>query len=200
MRQMAAVMGVLIASLPLVAVATAEVHITSDPPGAEVWVSPVDQPGLYKKGITPCSLALSQSAPPHRLVIRLPGYFPALRTLGEETSVSIKLASRDDPANWQAVPVIGDVEGAVPTPESIPAYPSTSITWTADGEGLLVQGEAWYTFVEELGLARKDENRDLVDLWYAPLRGGVRSCDDSGETGTVPRGRSLLWTVPISAV
>lgn len=168
MRQMAVVMGVLIATLAAV---SAEVRVTSDPPGAEVWVSPADQPGIYKKGITPCSLSLSPSARPYRLLLKLSGYFPVFRTLSEETNLTIKLASRDDPPNWQAVPLIGDVEGAVPIPGDIPAYPSSSIKWAADGEGLLVQGVAWSSYVEQIGLARKGENRDLADLWYAPLRG-----------------------------
>ncbi len=121
MRQMAVVMGVLIATLAPMAAVTAQVRVTSDPPGAEVWVSPADQPGIYKKGITPCSLSLSPSARPYRLLLKLSGYFPVFRTLGEETSLTIKLVSRDDPANWQAVPMIGDVEGAVPTREAMPS-------------------------------------------------------------------------------
>lgn len=170
MRRLAVAMGVLVASLAAIAAAAGEVSVTSDPPGAEVWVAPADQPGLYRKGFTPCTLTLAPAGNPYRLVIRHPGHFPVFRTLGDEPRVSVRLLSRDDPASWQLVPPLPG-GGGEPTHEGVPEFIFSQSEWTPDAARQLMWGNAWGSAVEEMGLAKRDEEREVSDLWVLPLHG-----------------------------
>ncbi|MEI6503061.1 MAG: hypothetical protein WCP21_18785, partial [Armatimonadota bacterium] len=157
----------------------AEFVVNTEPSGAEVWLSPPDQPCLYSKGKTPCTLSLPQTAAPYRLLLRAPGYFDSYRTLAPPaTAISVKLLSHDESANWRLVPALWQgsglwwAAGATPQPlTGLPDYPDMTAAWAPDGAGMLVFGNAWAMFVAALGFGKRDESRELADLWYAPLEG-----------------------------
>lgn len=156
---------------------TLELPVTSDPPGAEVSASPADHPGLYLKGVTPCTITLQRAGAPHRLVLRAPGYFEAFHTVQGDGPVHVEMVSRRDPANWRSVPALWDTiwwvaQDAEPRAiHGLPPLMHRSVAWSPDATGILYSGSTWGSAVEEMGLAKPDDDRNLSDLWYAPLHG-----------------------------
>lgn len=179
MRYLVGAVLVLLYSMACAAPA-AEFVVTTEPPGAAVWVAPPDQPCLYSKGTTPCTLSLPQTAAPYRLILRAPGYFDAHRSLsGPSAALNVTLLSRSEPANWRLVPALWQDGGlwsaawaaARRRLSGIPEYPNVKASWAPDAQGLLVFGNAWSMYVSALGFGKRDEDREPADLWYAPLQG-----------------------------
>lgn len=50
--------------LPALPAAACNLQVSSSPPGAEVWASPLDQPVIYRKGTTPCAIELADEGAP----------------------------------------------------------------------------------------------------------------------------------------
>lgn len=166
------------------------VEVTSSPAGAEVWASPVDHPVIYKKGVTPCEVALDEAGAPHVIIVRAPGRFDAYREVAAAASLSVTLAARDDPAAWARLPGVvrlhqsrfDDDDGpglgvrteAGDDPRPIagpPPFVEGLDQWAPDASAFTAYGDAWEEQAEELGLVTRGEHRTVADIWWCPLQG-----------------------------
>ncbi len=155
-----------------------QLAVSSTPPGAEVFASPVDEPVIYKKGVTPCTITLSDDRGPHTLLLRKVGYFDCYRRAAAGV-LEVALASRDDPTAWAHVPRLDDTTRAwPPTVGDEPDLPTRAsrprVHWcrfAPDASGVALRGYAGNEPLVALGLARPGENREASELWWVPLRG-----------------------------
>ena len=155
-----------------------QLAVSSTPSGAEVFASPLDEPVVYRKGVTPCAITLSDDRGPHTLLLRKAGYFDCYPT-AVGAALEVALASRDDPAAWAHVPRLDDTTRAwPPTVGDEPDLPTRAsrprVDWCCfapDASGVVVRGDAGHERLVALGLAKPGENREASELWWVPLRG-----------------------------
>lgn len=166
-------------ALPLFAF---EVTVTSTPAGAEVHASPADRPVAYKKGLTPCRIALSDDGAPHALLICKSGYFDWYSYANADTrAVRAQLASREDAASWRQLPVAvggavipgsaSPLDGRICPPPALPSFVDHVWQWAPDASSLLMRGHAWRDEVVRLVVGEGGEDRTVSDLWWRPLSG-----------------------------
>jgi hypothetical protein len=189
MRYLALPTSLLVVACGVTSARGLSLQVTSDPAGGEVWASPSDQPIIYKKGLTPCDIRLGDAGAPFALLIRKPGYFDAYRYVDAAVpAVSVKLASRDDPASWARLPSLtagvssyadtgpgwwavlrgGGVQERI---TGMPRFVDTFLRWAPDGSGALCRGVAFDRQLAVEGLLTEREEGAASDLWWIPLRG-----------------------------
>ena len=154
-----------------------QVAISSEPPGAVVLASPLDEPVAYKKGITPCDVTLDDACGPHMLILSKTGYFPCYRTAAPG-ALHVVLPSRDDPASWQAL----RGSSGVPSPyellpvtwtdhEAVAGIRTEHRTWAPDASGTLVNASPYGEQAVALGLAKPGQEKECSELWWMPWGG-----------------------------
>ncbi len=168
---------------------TFEIAVTSTPPGAEVCASPVDQPIIYRKGMTPCRVELGDNGAPFAVLIRKPGCFDVYRYVSEDSpDLSVELASRDESANWARLPALTSLTSLQAPSKSgrwavlrngriareitgLPRFVGQLGRWAPDGSGALCHGSGWGPVLVEEGLAERDTDGAASDLWWVPVDG-----------------------------
>lgn len=179
-----AVMALVIASTLAPPVAAYKVTVTSEPPGAEVWASPLDQPVIYHKGITPCTIELSDEGAPHVVLIRKRGFFHAYRYCEPDVlEFDATLPPLDDPRSWLHLPGIQQyLDRDVERPMTMARYDRETLLgglvkwldcfcgWAPDASAFAVSGSGWGDALVEAGLTR-NLDATFSDLWWVAVGG-----------------------------
>lgn len=158
------------------AAGAAQLRVTSVPPGAEVFASPYDEPVMYKKGLSPCTIHLEDTRGPHVLLLRRAGHFDCYRQAAGET-LRVVLASRGDPANWARLPHREDLPSpaeALPETERAGRYMATEAHWAPDASGAILAGAMETTELLATGNGPAGARARSRELWWAPLGGDAR--------------------------